>query len=126
MNKPEQQFWKMLCGHLPRGAHRFRIENSVGQGMPDANVTFNGKEIWMELKVIEGPCLIRKYQHIFGLQHSRAGGRVYVVNKRYAYVEFFAYPMEVESVSDDEKKIVSAPWTCLLKDLTEEFERLFT
>jgi hypothetical protein len=51
MNKPEQQFWTLVKGHLPGDVSR--IENIADVGTPDITGAYNGNDYWIELKVSE-------------------------------------------------------------------------
>jgi len=58
VNKPEQQFWKLLKDHLPGDFSR--IENYAESGMPDVNGGWIGNPYWIELKVSKN---IGKFAH---------------------------------------------------------------
>ncbi len=45
---PEQKFWQLLKPHIP--GHVNRVENSMGSGMPDVQMCYNGVDTWIEVK----------------------------------------------------------------------------
>lgn len=49
MRKPEQLLWDAMKRNLPKSLDLQRVENMVGDGMPDVYVGASGK--WVELKV---------------------------------------------------------------------------
>lgn len=49
MRKPEQLLWDAMKRHAPASLWLQRVENVVGDGMPDVYVGCSGK--WVELKV---------------------------------------------------------------------------
>ena len=54
--KPEARLWQSVKNSLGRVGDRLdRIENSVGSGYPDVNVTFDSEDIWIELKAPKEP-----------------------------------------------------------------------
>jgi hypothetical protein len=73
---PEQKFWQLLKPHVP--GHVNRIENTVGNGIPDVNFCYKGKETWIELKA---GSKLRDSQKIWHQQRALAGGRVFVIER---------------------------------------------
>lgn len=51
MRKPEQLLWDAMKRHAPAAMWLQRVENVVGDGMPDVYVGCSGK--WVELKVVK-------------------------------------------------------------------------
>ena len=51
MRKPEQLLWDAMKQHTPAALWLQRVENVVGEGMPDVYVGCSGK--WVELKAAE-------------------------------------------------------------------------
>lgn len=49
----EVELWNALNRRLPE-VHWQRIENTIGNGVPDVNGCFGGVDFWIELKVLEG------------------------------------------------------------------------
>ena len=47
----ESSFWKYIKKYLPGEVER--VENSVGEGMPDVCGTWRGVDYWIELKTID-------------------------------------------------------------------------
>ncbi len=77
--RPESKFWEYLRNRLP--GHTVRAENTAGNGMPDVTACWQGKDIWIELKVFGAGewSKIRKEQRIWGLQRAGEGGKVFIV-----------------------------------------------
>lgn len=70
--------------HLPR-VHWQRVENSVGNGVPDVNYCVDGKEGWIEYKVSRGWRIrLRPGQVGWLEQRTRYGGRVCLAVRRKA------------------------------------------
>lgn len=50
----ESDFWAdKVKPRLPETC-TYRLENGVARGMPDVNVSWSGRELWLELKVFKG------------------------------------------------------------------------
>lgn len=57
-------------------AHWISVESSTQNGIPDMNMCYNGKETWLELKVLRGQSIfLETFQLQFHIQRNRAGGR---------------------------------------------------
>lgn len=92
----EKKFWAWLRPKLP--GHVIRIENSVGQGMPDANVCDGGREFWLELKYGHSEVLLRPHQYAWGMRRAAHGGHVFIINycPRCDEIAIIRYPFPVE------------------------------
>ena len=56
MRLPEQRLWdRMSAAVRPRGVLLHRIENVVGEGMPDVVTCCRGTVTFVELKAVNGP-----------------------------------------------------------------------
>lgn len=56
MRKQEQRLWDTMTRNRPSGFWLERIENLVGDGIPDVRgVTRHGEEFWVELKAPKRP-----------------------------------------------------------------------
>jgi hypothetical protein len=77
----EATFSKLVKSHLPVGAHWQRIETgSTGTGIPDVNICLNGKEIWVELKLIKGKRVdLAPTQVAWHVKRSKAGGHTWIL-----------------------------------------------
>jgi hypothetical protein len=80
----------MLRDHAPKFARLNRIENSVGDGVPDVNICCNGLECWVEIKIgsvrrnPEQPIFDKKYgvtveQINWHINQRQAGGASYLL-----------------------------------------------
>jgi len=52
MKKPESKFWHLLRDGTRGKVHWTRVESWSVPGVPDLNGCMNGKEFWVELKVL--------------------------------------------------------------------------
>tara|TARA_R110000803_G_scaffold1629_4_gene5270 strand:- start:3224 stop:3634 length:411 start_codon:yes stop_codon:yes gene_type:complete len=77
----EATFSKLVKSHLPAGAHWQRIETgSTGTGIPDVNICYKGKEIWVELKLIKGKRVdLSPTQVAWHMQRAKAGGITWIL-----------------------------------------------
>lgn len=81
--KPERKLYLDLRKSLEKhnkNVHIVRIENLVGQGVPDTHITYFGSSFWLELKVSDAkkPAL-SKYQIAWHKQHADAGGHSWIL-----------------------------------------------
>jgi hypothetical protein len=75
----EQKFNRWIADTF-HGAHVQRIENTTTNGVPDFNMCLNGREIWVEAKVLYPKgILLRKEQYAWAVSRSECGGRVFVL-----------------------------------------------
>lgn len=85
MNRPETEFYHNLkaafYAELDIKQHMTRIEsNMTGQGIPDVNFCYKGRECWIELKV--GDNKLSPMQIAWQSQHRQAGGLVFTLWKK--------------------------------------------
>ena len=79
MVKPETKLWKLVKKNLP-DIHWTRIENRVGQGIPDCYGIKDGISIWVELKVIHSKKIkLSPHQKSWNFTHSLKGGRNFIM-----------------------------------------------
>ena len=79
MVKPETKLWKLVKENLS-DIHWTRIENRVGQGIPDCYGIKDGISIWVELKVIHSKKIkISPFQKSWHFTHSLKGGRSFIL-----------------------------------------------
>lgn len=111
MNTPERDFYNYLRTLLPGHVHRIE---SIGSGIPDLNVCFEGKEIWIELKVFDlDIVLLRKEQYAWGMRRSAMGGNVFILCRHSDHIWVWKYPqIEVQKYGniDVHVKVVNAPF----------------
>jgi len=75
MPKTEKSLWTSLRQKLPKKSHYQRIENRVGEGMPDTYLCMDGVPIWLELKIIKNSRVrLSKSQIAWHLGHTRCNG----------------------------------------------------
>lgn len=65
-----------------KNVHFTRIESSTQNGIPDVNACKNGSECWLELKCNSAKNLgLSKYQMVWIMNRTKAGGRIFIMNK---------------------------------------------
>ena len=65
-----------------KNVHFTRIESSTQNGIPDVNACKNGNECWLELKCNSAKNLgLSKYQIVWIINRTKAGGRIFIMNK---------------------------------------------
>lgn len=81
MKSSEANFWGMISrGTKKLGVGWERIENSCGLGTPDLQGCYDGKDIWVELKVEKrGRVLVSPEQVLFMKRREAHGGRAWIV-----------------------------------------------
>lgn len=91
-----------------------RVENLVGEGMPDVSMTVDGADVWVELKVRRrGRVKFEPQQPSWHERHRGAGGAVFVLvreargvslghidGERYVAAARFAAPVDWGAVLD--------------------------
>ena len=93
---PEQKFYQWFRKQLPPGADCVRIETTTMGGMPDVNVCYKGKEIWVELKcLVNGRVLIRPEQNAWMHRRNEAGGEVVILANSGPAYYLFLMPLTV-------------------------------
>ncbi len=80
----EASLWALLKEHLPEEAHFQRIETGgTGKGVPDVNYCHKGKEIWIELKSIEGlKSTLTPFQIAWIYNRYRSGGNAFILMRK--------------------------------------------
>ena len=97
----ESQFWTLVKPHIPKDAHVQRIETGLtGKGVPDLNYCQNGKEIWIELKSIQGnKSQLSPFQIAWIHNRAKAGGNCYVLIRKNKEIRLFQ-PKTLEELQD--------------------------
>lgn len=92
--KPEQAFYQMIRPHLL--GHVQRIENTAGDGAPDLNICYGGKEMWVELKVaISGEVVLRKEQYAWMTRRHQNLGKCFVIALHGDLIRIYVAPFDV-------------------------------
>ena len=80
----EASLWALLKEHLPKEAHFQRIETGgTGKGVPDVNYCHKGKEIWIELKSIEGlKSTLTPFQIAWIYNRYQSGGNAFILMRK--------------------------------------------
>ena len=77
--KPESKFWKQVKENLT-DIHWTRLENRIGQGIPDCYGISAGISVWVELKVIRSnKIVLSPFQKSWNYSHSLQGGRNFIM-----------------------------------------------
>lgn len=71
MRKAEQRLWDTMRRNKPPGIYFDRVENYVGEGMPDVYVRMRQRATWVELKAPTAPA--RDGTRLLGDQGMRRG-----------------------------------------------------
>lgn len=75
----EATLWRAIKKNLPM-VHWQRIESgATAQGIPDLNGCYQGKEVWIELKVESNQ--LSKWQKNWAKVRRKAGGRVWAMRQ---------------------------------------------
>lgn len=69
MRLPEQRLWDTMKSNKPKGIVLERVENIVGEGMPDVYALFANGSTWIELKAPKGP--IKESTRVLGEEGLR-------------------------------------------------------
>jgi hypothetical protein len=78
----ESGFWAAVRSGIV-GPHWSRIENSAGSGIPDAHGCWQGKDAWVELKMMEGSRIsVRASQISWHAKHHVVGGQAWFLVKK--------------------------------------------
>lgn len=87
----ESQLWTLVKQHIPKDVHVQRIETGLtGKGVPDVNYCQKGKEIWIELKSIQGnKSQLSPFQIAWLHNRTKAGGNCYVLIKKKKEIRLF-------------------------------------
>lgn len=74
--------YKPMRDALPQ-AMWTRLENLVGQGMPDVHGCYQGVDVWIENKLVKGHRIIfQPTQPAWMMKRMAHGGRVYVLARK--------------------------------------------
>lgn len=81
MQTLEKTLWGLVKSHLPVGCDSQRIETgSTGRGIPDVNLCWMGRDIWVELKIVMGSRVsLRPEQVAWAYRRTKAGGTVWIL-----------------------------------------------
>ncbi len=76
MAKHERGMWDTFKRNLGPGVHAVRIESWAGRGVPDTNLCYKSRDVWMELKVASRTGLVdmRAEQVGWLIKRSQAEG----------------------------------------------------
>lgn len=80
----EASLWGLVKDNMPKEIHSQRIETGgTGKGVPDVNYCHEGKEIWMELKSIDGlKSELSPFQMAWLFNRSKVGGNCFVLIRK--------------------------------------------
>ena len=90
--KPESKFWKQVKENLSE-IHWTRLENRIGQGIPDCYGISAGISVWLELKVIRSnKIVLSPFQKSWNYNHSLQGGRNFIVATTFPQSLLYIFP----------------------------------
>jgi hypothetical protein len=90
--KPESKFWKQIKENLP-DIHWTRLENRIGQGIPDCYGIKDGISVWLELKVIRSnKIVLSPFQKSWNFNHSLQGGRNFIIATTFPQRLLYIFP----------------------------------
>jgi hypothetical protein len=76
------------------------VESSTQNGIPDVNACKNGSECWLELKCNSAKNLgLSKYQMVWIMNRTKAGGRIFIINRPLSQCAIKIYTGSVVRVS---------------------------
>ena len=80
----EASLWGLVKDHMPKEIHSQRIETGgTGKGVPDVNYCHEGKEVWIELKSIDGlKSELSPFQMAWLFNRSKVGGNCFVLIRK--------------------------------------------
>ena len=70
----ESAFWSQWRPKLSLDVHHCRIENSAMSGMPDVQMTRQGRDVWVELKVAKGRRIDVRHSQVNWMRRRLAAG----------------------------------------------------
>lgn len=96
----ESGFWHGFKKGLP-DIDWTKIENSTGSGVPDLNGFYNGRDVWVELKIMSGNQLRFKQSQIGWITRRRAAGarNIFIVARKDKFL--YVFNSEVVYLSPD-------------------------
>lgn len=84
--------WKQVKKELPPKSHTTRIENTVGVGIPDSHIAYNGSAFWLELKIAKANRIdLRPAQIAWNYEYSLAGGKNFFLVSRPSKGDVFLF-----------------------------------
>ena len=90
--KPESKFWKQVKENLT-DIHWTRLENRIGQGIPDCYGISAGISVWVELKVIRSnKIVLSPFQKSWNFSHSLQGGRNFIIATTFPQSLLYIFP----------------------------------
>ena len=97
----ESYLWQQLRGSRPFSEADIdlnRVENSVGNGAPDVEGCWLGKQVWIELKIFKGNRVHFRYsQRTWIKRREKAGGHCYVLARKNNELRLYDAPALVSS-----------------------------
>ena len=87
----EASLWQLLRENLSKEVHFQRIETGgTAKGVPDVNLCYQGKEIWIELKSITGNKLtLSEFQIVWMHNRDKSGGKCLILVKKGKQIRAF-------------------------------------
>lgn len=106
MSKSNEYYLYQTIKSKLKNVHFTRIESSTQNGIPDVNACKNGSECWLELKCNSAKNLgLSKYQIVWIVNRTKAGGRIFIINRPLLQGALKIYAgsvVRVSGISDNE------------------------
>ena len=103
----EASLWQLLRDNLSTEVHYQRIETGgTAKGVPDVNLCYRSREIWIELKSITGNKLnLSEFQIVWMHNRDKSGGKCLILVKKGKQIRAFdVADFEIEDFLDGKVK----------------------
>lgn len=87
----EASLWQLLRDNLSKEVHYQRIETGgTAKGVPDVNLCYRSREVWIELKSITGNKLnLSEFQIVWMHNRDQSGGKCLILVKKGKQIRAF-------------------------------------
>tara|TARA_A100001515_G_scaffold71781_2_gene57173 strand:+ start:1069 stop:1452 length:384 start_codon:yes stop_codon:yes gene_type:complete len=98
----ESLLWKQLRDSTQGKIHWQRIESGItASGIPDLNGCSQGKEVWIELKVVKGNQIgLRPMQKAWLYRRAEAGGNCFVLAKKDKTIKLYSIAADIKQIEN--------------------------
>lgn len=116
----EKEFWEEIREAWKHKCHIINIEATTLSGVPDTNICYAGKEVWLELKVLRqrNTILMGIFQPPFHLKRNHHGGNCFVLVRAVNGIGLYEINKDIKVVPIKAMKKVSVQ----LSDLKQHKE----
>ena len=110
MSKSNEYYLYQTIKSKLKNIHFTRVESSTQNGIPDVNACKNNSECWLELKCNSAKNLgLSKYQIVWIVNRTKAGGRIFIINRPLSQDAIKIYAgsvVHVSGISDNEPPVL--------------------